>query len=118
MNFEAGGTVSLGYEDSDEVSLGIYRYVPEENVTLAERLERSEEICGSNGFVWDGGEVLLIGGSEWCRAEYRDEKFKYVNFLTEKGGYAYAVTFTSDIGSYDKCVKEFETVFDSFKITE
>lgn len=116
------GMVSFARKGFDEVSFGVYRYTPDESVSLSERLERSEELCEINGFIWDGGEILSNGGREWGRAEYRMEvggdMFKYVDLLTDNGTYAYAVSFSSDADSFDECIKDFEEIFDSFVITE
>lgn len=116
------GTVAFKRKGFDEVSFGVYRYIPEENVSLNERLEHSKEICEANGYIWDGGEITDIDGRECARAEYHEEingvMYKYVNFICYDYPYAYAIDFTSDIDSYDKCIKEFEEIFDSFKITE
>ena len=121
--FEANdGTVCFTRNNFDEVSFGVDRYVPEEKVSLAERLEALKEICEAYGYIWDSGEVLNIDGMEWYRAEYQQElgenKFKYVIISTDNDIYVYTVTFTSDIDSFGKCIKEFEEIFDSFKITE
>lgn len=109
-------------KEFDDVGFSVYRYTPEENVSLNERLERSKEICKTNDYIWDSGEILSNGGREWGRVEYRMEiggdMFKYVDFLTDGGTYAYAVSFTSDADSFDSCIKEFEEIFDSFVITE
>lgn len=105
---------------SDKVIFSAYRYTLEENVSLSERLESSKEICETNGYIWDG-EILDINGREWFREEYQaqigESKLKYVNLFTDNGTYAYVISFASDIDSFE-CIKEFEEVFDSFKITE
>lgn len=107
---------------SDKVIFSAYRYTLEENVSLSERLESSKEICEKNGYIWDSGEILDINGREWFREEYQaqigESKLKYVYLFTDNGTYAYVISFASDIDSFDKCIKEFEEVFDSFKITE
>ena len=116
------GMVSFKRKGFDEVSFGVYRYTPEENVSLNERLEHSKEICEANGYTWDSGEIIYIDGRECGKAEYQEEilgvVFKYVDFMYYDYPYAYAINFTSDIDSFDKCIKEFEEIFDSFKITE
>lgn len=107
---------------SDKVIFSAYRYTLEENVSLSERLESSKEVCEENGYIWDSGEILNIKGREWSREEYQaqigDSKLKYVNLFADNGTYAYVISYASDIDSFDKCIKDFEEVFDSFRITE
>ena len=57
---------------------------------------------------------------KWVRTEYHDEisEYKCVDFSYYNYPYVYALCFVSDTDSYDKCLKEFEEVFDSFVITE
>ena len=116
-----GGFAIFKSNVSDKVVFIVYRYTLEENVSLAEQLESSKEICEKNGYVWDSGEILDIKGRKWSRAEYQaqidESKLKYVNLFTDNGTYAYMISFTSDIDSVE-CIKEFEEVFDSFRITE
>lgn len=116
------GMASFNRKGFDNVSFGVYRYIPEEHISMNDRLENSEEICETLGTIWDGGEILDIDGREWGRGEWREEihgdMFKYVNFLTDSGTYVYAVGLNSDADSFDKCIKDFEEVFDSFVITE
>lgn len=123
LNYTADdGLASFVRKGFDDVSFGVYRYTLEEKFSLAERLERSEELCEKTNYVWDGGEVFSSSGREWCRAEYhhevRGDTFKFVIFLTDNGTYAYTMDLVSDIDSYDRCLKDFEEIFDSFKITE
>lgn len=118
----ANGLTSFKSKDYDGVRLDVQSYVPEEKISLTERLERSKEIGKAIGCVHDSGEILDIDGREWCREEHHqglgENTFKYVNFFTYNGQYAYVIGFNSDIDSFDKCMKEFEEVFDSFKFTE
>lgn len=122
LSWEDDDEVSFKRKGFDNVSFGVYRYIPEEHISPNERLENSEKICEAFGQIWDGGEIFDIDGREWGRAEYREEihgdMFKYVNFLTDSGTYVYAVGLSSDADSYDKCIKEFEEIFDSFEIIE
>lgn len=116
------GMVSFKRKGFDDVSFGVYRYIPEEHISMNERYENSEEICETLGYIWDGGEIFDIDGREWGRAEWRNEihgdMFKCINFLTDSGTYVYTVDLFSDADSFDKCIKDFEEVFYSFKITE
>lgn len=123
LNFVSDdGMADFKRKDFDEVSFAVERYDFEEQVSLEDRLKISEESCGVIGFIWDGGEILNIDGREWCRTEYRHEVredvFKFVIFSTYNGKYTYIIDFTSDAANFDKCMKEFEEIFDSFKFTE
>lgn len=123
LNFASDdGMSDFKRKDFYDVSFAVERYDFEEQISLEDRLKISEESCGVIGFIWDGGEILNIDGREWCREEHHQDlgenTYKYVNFLTYRGEYAYIIGFTSDIDSFDKCMKEFEKIFDSFKITE
>lgn len=123
LNFVSDdGMSDFKRKDFYDVSFAVERYDFEEQISLEDRLKISEESCGAIGFIWDGGEILSIDGREWCREEHHQDlgenTYKYVNFLTYRGEYAYIIGFTSDIDSFDKCMKEFEKIFDSFKITE
>ena len=122
LDFEdEDGFVIFNSKVSDKAIFSAYRYTLEENVSLSERLESSKEVCEENGYIWDSGEILNIKGREWSREEYQaqigESKLKYVNLFTDNGTYADVINFTSDIDSVE-CIKEFEEVFDSFKITE
>lgn len=118
----ANGFTSFKSKDYDGVHLDVHSYVPEEEINLEERLERLKESGKAIGCVHDSGEIFDIDGREWCREEHHQDlgenTYKYVNFLTYSGEYAYIIGFTSDIDSFDKCMKEFEEIFDSFKFTE
>ena len=133
LNFASGDDAAFfSRKGFDEVSLimGRYRYdigtADKSNMDIKkyneEQLKLIEENCAANGFIWDGGEVLNIDGREWYRAEYQQEiggnNFKYVILFTDNDIYDYNITFTADIDSFDKCRKEFEEIFDSFKFTE
>lgn len=123
LNFVSNdGMADFKRKDFDEVSFGIFRYVPEEKLSLAERLERSKESGKAIGCVHDSGEILDIDGREWCREEHHQDlgenTYKYVNFVTYNGQYAYIIGFNSDIDSFEKCMKEFEEILGSLKITE
>ncbi|MDE5860432.1 MAG: hypothetical protein K2H23_08655 [Oscillospiraceae bacterium] len=89
---------------------------------MNERYENSLEINKTLGYILDSWEILDIDGREWSRAECRKEihgdMFKTVEFLTDSVTCLYSVDLFSDADSFDKCIKDFEEVFYSFKITE
>lgn len=119
LNFVSDdGMADFKRKDFDDVCFAVERYDFEEQISLEDRLKLSEESCGVIGFIWDGGEILSIDGKEWCRAEYRHGSHKFVTFSTYNGKYTYIIDFSSDDDNFDKCMKEFEKIFDSFKFTE
>lgn len=123
LNFVSDNGMAAFKRNNEEVVFTVYRYSTEENVSLAERLESSKEIiCEMNGYTWDSGEILDIDGMEWFIEEYQaqigENKLMFINYFTANGTYAYTISFISDIDSFDKCIKDFEDIFDSFEITE
>ena len=122
----------LGFEDEDDIffnykgfaftNFNVFRYTTKESVSLNERLERSKEFCETNDYTWVSGEILSNGGMEWGREEYQMESqgfvIKYVDFFTYSGMYTYSIFFSSDADNFDECIKDFEEVFYSFKITK
>lgn len=120
---DGGLVVFFKSKDFDHTIFHVFRDASVENVSLSERLESSKEImCEMDSHTWDSGEILDIDGRQWSREEYQtnidENKSKVVDFFTDNGKYTYAIGFSSDIDDFDKCIKEFEEVFDSFKITE
>lgn len=121
--FDDGSGAVFKSKDFGNAIFHVFHVVSEENVSLSERLESSKEIiCGLNDHIWVSGEILDIDGREWYREEYQtqigENKNKTVDFFTDNGTYAYSVGFSSDIDSFDKGIKDFEKIFDSFKFTE
>lgn len=120
------GMTSFARKGFDEATFAVsYRrynigVVDESGISMNERLEAFKESCDNNGQLWRGGEILEIDGREWGRSEFQDYDMNFVAYecYDRASSYAYYLLFTADNGGYDKCLKDFEEVFDSFKITD
>lgn len=127
ITFEAkDGSVSFSHIKLDGTTfqaVGHYRYnrgvVDESGISMNERLERSREICESNGRLWSG-DIIEIDGVEWGREEFQYEDIMSAVYYhyDDHAPYAYSLSFVAEPDVYDKGLKDFEEIFDSFEFTE
>jgi len=83
-------------------------------IDINEELEVKKEIhrdFSNNDFK---AEIIRCGGQDWIRLE---ESGGFTQYSGNKGKNSYCITFIP-YGNYDKSSKDFEEVFDNFKITE
>ncbi len=130
VNFEESeddsNTVSFCHTKLDEASFAVEYYyynfgvADESDITTQERLEMTRESCESNGWEWSG-EIIEIDGVEWGREEFQYEDIKsavYFHYDNSSPWYACSLSFVAEPNVYDKGLKDFEEIFDSFEFTE